>query len=61
MKITEIRKKARRAGVKTNGKKADLIHRIQEAEGNNPCFGTRDRCGETACCWREDCLPAFVA
>ena len=57
MKMTEIRKKAKEAGLKTNGKKADVIHRIQKAEGNDPCFATRDPCGQMDCCWREDCLP----
>jgi len=57
MRMTEIRKKAKYAGVRTNGKKADVIHRIQEAEGNETCFGTRDCCEEMGCCWRENCLP----
>lgn len=58
MKMTEVRKMAQEAGVKANGKKADVIHRIQEAEGNVPCFGTAtDDCGQMDCCWREDCVP----
>lgn len=57
MKMTQIRKRAKAVGVKTNGKKADVIHRIQEAECNEPCFGTRDCCDQVDCCWREDCLP----
>lgn len=57
MKMTEIRKKAKQAGVKVSGKKTDVILRIQEAECYEPCFGTRDRCDQMDCCWREDCLP----
>ena len=57
MKMPEIKEKAKQAGVKANGKKADVIRRIQEAEGNDPCFGTREQCGQMDCCWLEDCLP----
>ena len=57
MKMQEIKEKARQIGVKTTGKKADIVHRIQEAEGNELCFDTRDECGQMGCCWREDCLP----
>ena len=58
MKMAEIRDRARAMGVRTGGLKQDLIRRIQSAEGNQPCFGTRTECDQTGCCWREDCLPA---
>jgi hypothetical protein len=34
-----------------------LIHKIQQAEGNNSCFGAgwRHQCAEMYCCWRDDC------
>jgi len=57
MKMQEVKSKARQVGAKANGKKADVIRRIQEAEGNAPCFGTKQECGEADCCWRADCLP----
>ena len=57
MKMKDVRVKAKQVGVRMDGKKADVIHRIQEAENNDPCFATRDQCGQTDCCWREDCLP----
>jgi hypothetical protein len=57
MKMQDVRDKAKEMGVKTGGKKADVIRRIQEAEGNEICFGTRNECAEMACCWREDCVP----
>jgi len=58
MTMNEVRERARRAGVSTDGRKADIIHRIQKAEGYAPCFATRERCSQMTCCWREDCLPA---
>jgi hypothetical protein len=60
MNITEVRKRATAAGVTGAGKlrKAQLIQQIQQAEGNNPCYGAewRQRCAEMFCCWRSDCL-----
>lgn len=60
MKYQEIQKIAKGMGIKAFGLgKADLIRRIQEREGNIPCYGT-DRvgwCGEEGCLWRPDCLP----
>lgn len=57
MKTVEIRKKARSLGVEQSGLKQDVIRRIQSAEGNQPCFGTRTECDQERCCWRKDCLP----
>jgi len=61
MKVDEIRATAKEMGIKvTRMKKADLIRSIQIAEGNNDCYGkTVDTdCGQTACLWREDCIPS---
>ena len=57
MKIAEIQKKARSMGVDLSGTMQAVIQRIQSAEGNQPCFGTRTECDQDRCCWREDCLP----
>lgn len=57
MKTGEIRGKARSLGVEPSGPKQELIRRIQSAEGNQPCFGTKAECEQDRCCWREDCLP----
>ncbi|AMV70805.1 SAP domain-containing protein [Desulfuromonas carbonis] len=60
MKIDEVRQRAYALGM--NGisriKKGDLIRAVQQAEGNQPCFGTAGRldCSQLDCCWREDCL-----
>jgi hypothetical protein len=58
MKMIEIRDKAKNMGITTkNVKKVDLIRKIQVEEGNQPCFQSKNAdCGQTACCWREDCL-----
>lgn len=60
MNMPEIRQKAEEVGLKGVGKlrKAELIRKIQQAEGNNPCYGAqwRQQCGEMDCCWRSDCL-----
>ncbi|MDQ7058435.1 MAG: Rho termination factor N-terminal domain-containing protein [Ghiorsea sp.] len=36
-------------------KKTDLIHAIQNAEGNNPCFLTIDNCSVSPCLYRAEC------
>ena len=58
MKMTDIQTKARGLGIDpSNIKKADLIHSIQRAEHNTPCYGTsRGQCQHTNCCFRVDCL-----
>ncbi len=56
--ITEIKKKAKAMGI-SNSKleKQELVHAIQESEGNFPCYKTAgDFCDQTECYWREDCL-----
>ena len=58
MNMAEIRKKA--IGLSINPgktKKADLIHAIQSAEGNQQCYGrSGGSCPYLDCCFREDCL-----
>ncbi len=59
MRLTEIRKIARKRGIKTPGKfkKPELIRIIQRAEGNFDCFGTAmNYCDQLNCLWRKDCL-----
>lgn len=58
MKMVELKQKAESLNVQPGKKKkADLVHAIQQAEGNNPCFGTTDgQCHNTNCCFMQDCL-----
>lgn len=59
MRMSDIEKKARNAGIKDTWKysKKDLIKNIQHAEGNPDCFGTATNfCDQMTCCWRSDCL-----
>jgi hypothetical protein len=59
MKIQEVRAKAKALQLKnTFGlSKAELILRIQKAEGSFDCFGTaKDYWDQIQCCFREDCL-----
>ena len=57
MKMQEVRKMAKKLGLKTCGmKKVDLIRAIQSEEGNIPCYQTEvSSCDQTDCCWRDDC------
>ncbi len=59
MKIAEIRAKAKPLGINPGKmKKLELIHSIQKAEGNTPCFGKSNngQCPYTDCCFMDDCL-----
>jgi hypothetical protein len=59
MKIEDVRKKAKKLGINSGKmKKAELIHFIQKAEGNTPCFGKSNngKCQYTNCCFMGDCL-----
>ena len=58
MKMADILAKARGLGIDpANMKKTDLIHSIQRAEHNTPCYGTpKGQCQYTSCCFRVDCL-----
>lgn len=41
---------------------ANLIRKIQIAEGHVDCFATdRQRCEQMSCRWRQECLPAEAA
>ncbi len=58
IKMPELRTKAKSLGL-TPGKmkKAELIHAIQTAEGNTPCFGrSGGQCPQVECCFMKDCL-----
>lgn len=39
-------------------KKADMIHILQEQEGNNPCYATK-QCNIDMCLWYKDCQKAI--
>lgn len=58
IKLDEVKARASALGIKPGKiKKADLIHIIQQAEGNTPCFGTCNGwCAESECCWMADCV-----
>ena len=58
MKINEIKQIAKQHDIKLGRlTKSDLIRAIQVAEGNTPCFGSKNSsvCGQSECLWREDC------
>jgi hypothetical protein len=42
--------------------KSQLIHLIQQAEGNFPCYATPStgECDQVHCLWRQDCLKTTV-
>ena len=59
MKLDEIKEMAKQHNIKVGKlKKADLVRAIQDAEGNEVCFGTgtADNCEEDSCLWREVCV-----
>jgi hypothetical protein len=57
MLVKDIRVKARDLGVKNYSKlaKTDLIHAIQEKEGNAPCFQNIYDCWQFDYLWRSEC------
>lgn len=57
------RKKALRLDIPQHKgiKLAELICRIQEKEGNLPCYQQRDICNELDCCWQASCNAEMVA
>jgi hypothetical protein len=58
MKMTEIKKLAKRKGIDPGlMKKAELIRAIQAAEGNPTCYGSERRfsCPEVSCLWEKEC------
>lgn len=58
--IKDIKAMAKARNIKISGKarKADMIHILQEQEGNNPCYATRI-CTNDVCLWFEDCQKAM--
>lgn len=42
-------------------KLAELISRIQNKEGNEPCFKQRGVCAETSCCWQASCGAQMIS
>ncbi len=56
--LIQIKEKAKYLNIDPGKmKKAELIHAIQRAEGNNPCFGTaKGFCQYTECCFISDCV-----
>jgi hypothetical protein len=58
--MQEIKMKAQALGLTPgNMKKPELIHAIQVAEGNTPCFGrSNGHCPYTDCCFMQDCLKS---
>ena len=61
MTMADIRQKAISRGIQPGQMdKAELIHSIQRAEGNTPCFGTsKGQCPYTDCCFMADCLEVL--
>ena len=57
MTLVEIRKIASSLGLKNfiRMRKADLIRKIQIAEGNSDCFGKIPTCQQNDCLWMKDC------
>ena len=61
MNMQQIRGIARDHGLKPSRLgKLDLIHAIQEAEGNFACYATATDgyCDRLDCRWRDDCFRA---
>ena len=58
MNIKEVKERAKLLGLRPGKmRKTDLIRTIQTTEGNYACFSTgKNNCGQTECCWREDCI-----
>ncbi len=59
MLVKDIKAIAKDMGIAAGKmKKEELIHTIQEAEGNFPCYGTAENgeCDQMDCRWRDDCL-----
>lgn len=53
-----VNEKADYLGVDTEGKaKIEVIHDIQRAEGNEPCFGScNGNCEHCDCCFYDACI-----
>jgi len=55
---TALLEKAREMGLKglSNKSKPDIIHALQTAEGNSPCFQRIPDCGIQECIYRGECI-----
>jgi len=38
----------------------ELVWKIQEREGNSPCFRKQKRCSQAMCCWQAACKAEMV-
>lgn len=56
--VKELRDKAKDLEIKNASKlrKMDLIHAIQSAEGNSPCYGMIPDCGQQDCWFYPECV-----
>ncbi len=56
------RKKALRMDIPQHKgiKLSELICRIQEKEGNLPCYQRRELCTQSDCCWQASCNTEMV-
>lgn len=59
VKLTKKLLLEKAAGLNLKGisklRKEELIHAIQSGEGNAPCFGKIENCGEHHCLFAADC------
>ncbi|WP_196593313.1 hypothetical protein [Pectinatus sottacetonis] len=58
MLLEEIKSIAEQKGVAMQNlrTKKDFIHAIQNAEGNQQCYGLGNECNNDDCCWHSDCM-----
>ena len=64
MTMPEIRNIAKDMNIQGAARmnKQNLIHAIQEREGNYQCFSVDPAgCGQDGCLWRTDCIKAAKA
>jgi hypothetical protein len=60
--LSIARQKASQLGVESAGVNLEnLIHRIQEKEGNAACFRKKKNCPEILCCWQASCGAKMTA
>ncbi len=59
--LSLARQKAGQLGVESAGLNLEnLIHRIQEREGNAACFRKKKTCPEILCCWQASCGAKMI-
>lgn len=58
MKVADVKVKAKELGIAAGKmKKGEIIHAIQIAENNTPCYGTCNGwCDQGECCFIADCV-----